>query len=227
MYNIEKQTTDSTSLVSNRCWEAGGRKRERDWLETSWINCFSVFMLYAAWKRGLPRKIARFVQFRPDKKRSFNLLCVLDLFSERWQSALFQIFLYKIVSECSASTVTRADGHDLIHKRIFHIVLFKWWCRSKCEATCWFLVHGSDIRCQAWGWRFSVAKLVQGEINSRELLCLVDRPTGSWRLVHFEVYPGLFLFLFEKKSRISSCVRRLSFSAWQSTFPRICLGGEN
>ena len=27
------------------------------------------------------------------KKRSFNLLCVLDLFSERWQSTLFQIFL--------------------------------------------------------------------------------------------------------------------------------------
>ena len=26
------------------------------------------------------------------KKRSFNLLCVLDLFSQRWQSTLFQIF---------------------------------------------------------------------------------------------------------------------------------------
>ena len=38
--------------------------------------------------------VARFVLFRPIKKRSFNLLCVLDLFlSERWQSTLFQIFL--------------------------------------------------------------------------------------------------------------------------------------
>ena len=41
------------------------------------IVCFSVFMLYVAWK-GLPRKFARFVLFRPIKKRSFNLLCVLD-----------------------------------------------------------------------------------------------------------------------------------------------------
>ena len=32
-------------------------------------------------KRGFPRKFARFVLFRLIKKRSFNLLCVLDLFS--------------------------------------------------------------------------------------------------------------------------------------------------
>ena len=51
-------------------------------------------MLYAAWKRGLPRKFARSVLFRLIKKRSFNLLCVLDLFSERWQSILFQIFFF-------------------------------------------------------------------------------------------------------------------------------------
>ena len=44
------------------------------------INCFSFFMLYVACKRGLPRKFSRFVLFRPIKKRSFNLLCVLDLF---------------------------------------------------------------------------------------------------------------------------------------------------
>ena len=54
-------------------WEAGGRKRARDWL-------FSVFMLYVAWERGFPRKFTRFVLFRPIKKRSFNLLCVLGLF---------------------------------------------------------------------------------------------------------------------------------------------------
>ena len=30
------------------------------------------------------------------KKRSFNLLYVLDLFSERWQSTLFQIFPHKL-----------------------------------------------------------------------------------------------------------------------------------
>ena len=37
----------------------------------------------------------RFVLFRPIKKRSFNLLCVLDLFVERWQSTLFEIFFCK------------------------------------------------------------------------------------------------------------------------------------
>ena len=37
-------------------------------------------MLYIAGKRGLPRRFARFVLFRQTKKRSFNLLCVLDLF---------------------------------------------------------------------------------------------------------------------------------------------------
>ena len=65
-------------------WEASRRKRARDWLnqdKISWINCcFSVFMLYVAWKRGLPWKFACFVLFRPIKKRSFHLMCVLDLF---------------------------------------------------------------------------------------------------------------------------------------------------
>ena len=37
---------------------------------------------------------ARFVLFRLIKKLSFNLLCVLDLFSERWQSTLFQNFFF-------------------------------------------------------------------------------------------------------------------------------------
>ena len=34
------------------------------------------------------------VLFHVIKKRSFNLLCVLDLFSERWQLTLFQIFCF-------------------------------------------------------------------------------------------------------------------------------------
>ena len=34
---------------------------------------------HVALKRGLPRKFARFVLFRPIEKRSFNLLCVLDI----------------------------------------------------------------------------------------------------------------------------------------------------
>ena len=40
------------------------------------------------------RKFVCFVLFQPIKKGSFNLLCVLDPFSERWQSTStqFQIF---------------------------------------------------------------------------------------------------------------------------------------
>ena len=46
---------------------------------------------------GTPCDSARFVLFRPIKKRSFNLLCVLDFFfSERWQSTLFPKFAYTI-----------------------------------------------------------------------------------------------------------------------------------
>ena len=50
--------------------------------DTRWVDfivCFLFFWLYVAWERGLPRKFARFVLFRLIKKRSFNLLCVLDL----------------------------------------------------------------------------------------------------------------------------------------------------
>ena len=66
-----------------------------NWHKISWINClFFFFMLYVAWKRGPPLKFARFVLFRPIIKRSFNLLCVLDLFSEGWQSTLCHIFLF-------------------------------------------------------------------------------------------------------------------------------------
>ena len=50
-------------------------------------------------------KCARFVLFRLIKERSFNLLCVLDLSSERWQSTLFQIYLsdYKFLNRRWAS----------------------------------------------------------------------------------------------------------------------------
>ena len=70
-YNIktEKQTINSTYLVSVGC----GRLAEGKGHET-------VFMLYVAWKKGLPWKFACFALFRPIKKHCFYLLCVLDLF---------------------------------------------------------------------------------------------------------------------------------------------------
>ena len=64
-----------------------------NWHKISWIYCnlFFVFMLYIAWKRGLPPKFACFDQFHLIKKCSFTLSCALDLFSECWQSTLFQM----------------------------------------------------------------------------------------------------------------------------------------
>ena len=47
-------------------------------------------MLYVVWKRGLLRKCAHFVLFRPIKKRSFDFLCVLDPY--RFQSTMTTSF---------------------------------------------------------------------------------------------------------------------------------------
>ena len=47
------------------------------------VEPFSV-VLYVAWKRWLHRKCARFVLFRLIKKRSFNLLCVLNRYTQQW-----------------------------------------------------------------------------------------------------------------------------------------------
>ena len=45
--------------------------------------------------RSLKKRItSKLCAFCLIKKRSFNLLCVLGLFSERWQSTLFQIFFF-------------------------------------------------------------------------------------------------------------------------------------
>ena len=66
------------------------------------IVCFfflSVFMLYVAWKRRLPRKFARFLLFRPIKKRSYNLLCVFGSF--------FRTLAVNSVSDFFASQITK------------------------------------------------------------------------------------------------------------------------
>ena len=46
--------------------------------QAKWINClfFSVFMLYVAWKRGLPWKCSHFVLFCPIKKAFSLISCV-------------------------------------------------------------------------------------------------------------------------------------------------------
>ena len=56
-----------------------------NWHKISWNNClFSVFMLYVAWKRGLPRKFTRFVLFCPINKSVFLISCVFWTSSACW-----------------------------------------------------------------------------------------------------------------------------------------------
>ena len=63
-------------------------------------------MLYVAWKRGLPRKFARFVLFSPVKKRSFNLLCVLNLNNSREKKSLCGIFKCNLLFHSSKEGVS-------------------------------------------------------------------------------------------------------------------------
>ena len=45
------------------------------------LNClFLCFYVVSSFKKKTSSKFADFVLFRPIKKRSFNFLCVLDLF---------------------------------------------------------------------------------------------------------------------------------------------------
>ena len=64
--------------------------------DTSWINwgSFLLFVFFPVVRSLKKRTSSKICTFCPIKKRSFDLLCVLDLFffSERWQSALCQIF---------------------------------------------------------------------------------------------------------------------------------------
>ena len=62
--------------------------------------------------RGFPWKFAHFVLFHLIKKHSFsfNLLCVLDLFSQRWESTLFQAFSGRFTL---FKTDTESEYHQL------------------------------------------------------------------------------------------------------------------
>ena len=57
------------------------------------IFCLFLCCTYLQ-KRGFPQKIVHFVLFCPIKSILFNFLCVFNIFSECWQSTLFQIFFF-------------------------------------------------------------------------------------------------------------------------------------
>ena len=57
------------------------------------FSSYIFFMLYIAWKRGLPQKCVHFVLFHPLKRCSFTLCFRSSIFFlEHWQSTLFQFF---------------------------------------------------------------------------------------------------------------------------------------
>ena len=113
-------------------WEAGGRKRARDWLVSFLIVCFSLFMLYVAWKRGLPQKFARFVLFYPINKRSFNFLCVLDLLFKNASSQLCLRLLLKVfvmnppVFRCVAMLCIACGPNVVATLRAFRAKYYLW-----------------------------------------------------------------------------------------------------
>ena len=76
-------------------------------------------MLYVARKTGLPRKFARFVLFRPIKKRSFNLLCVWGLPSQL-TTELFQINVQQIVPACGLemAATTKSVPKDMTQNQL-------------------------------------------------------------------------------------------------------------
>ena len=91
--------------------------------------------MYVAWKIELTQKFARLVLFCLIKKRSFILLCVLHLFSERWQSTLFQIFLIFFKGRSlilELSIVQYIFHHRQINDKVKeggNIVCIKFWFR--------------------------------------------------------------------------------------------------
>ena len=127
-FNLRTNSEFNLSYVS-WMWEAGGRKRAWDWLAlflllVSHIKltqvelnvCFSVFLLYEAWKRGLPWKCARFVLFCPIKKRPFNLLRALDLYINQSQLSCERPWLHQLgllKQLCYLKTDLHASKHKI------------------------------------------------------------------------------------------------------------------
>ena len=118
----------------------------------------------AGGKGKLPRKFSRFVLFRLIDKRSFNLSCILDLFAERWQSTLFQMFLLFFTlcmpdhcftqhlrgkgSRCLPDTLCMPDTLQPLFKHCACLILYSR-CYTQCMPDHCFIQHlrGKDSRC--------------------------------------------------------------------------------
>ena len=103
-------------------------------------------MLYIAWKRGLPRKFARFVLFRPIKKRSFNLLHVLDHFIRTLAVNSVSDFLgmeeaghyaTKCFEELDSARIHRAGQQGTEAARQHHALDNAWLCEYWGKLSLW------------------------------------------------------------------------------------------
>ena len=88
------------------------------------IVCFSVFLLYVVWKRGLPRKFHVLSCFVHVKSVPFNLLCVSD---SRSKSRIFvnstvNFYYGNLLSKLlNIILISGSDTHLCTHKRYSYI----------------------------------------------------------------------------------------------------------
>ena len=72
-------------------------------------------MLYGAWKRRLPWNVSHFVLFRLIKKRSFNFLCVLDLFFRKLAvNGVSDLFLEDIGKSALISIIKLIENFECV-----------------------------------------------------------------------------------------------------------------
>ena len=105
---------------------------------------------------GTKRMLFCWTKLRPVKKCSLNLLCVLDFFSERWQSTLFQIFSFSSRNSCAHALDNYwtykawKSMHDGQHDNTQQVCLEM--CVCVCAWRCVW-VYVSDYVLWAWNGR--------------------------------------------------------------------------
>ena len=77
-----------------------------NWTKQDKMCKFSRMSSFSSYAQHKNRKFASFVLFCPVEKHSFNLLCVLDLFSQCWQSTLFQKKKFNTKNNLNAIALT-------------------------------------------------------------------------------------------------------------------------
>ena len=100
-------------------------------------------MSYVAWKRGLPRKFARLVLFRLIKKRSFNLLCILNIL--RSTRKCVYVCVYMLSQFRDLRSMSGLEKQKVLSYACTHL------CRRVCLKWRVYMPLGGIL---FWGWTF-------------------------------------------------------------------------